>query len=77
MKTIQIPKGTLAQQEQQPKSVSDKPAISDKTHPGNLKKGMVIDLQGSVYKVIAARPNGKVTIKYMGPRQPRQQQSRR
>lgn len=31
-----------------------------------LKAGMRINISDAVYKVITARPNGKVTLKYMG-----------
>ena len=30
-----------------------------------LKTGMRINISGSIYKVIAVRPNGKATLKYM------------
>jgi len=28
-----------------------------------LEKGMLINIEGGAYKVIAARPNGKITLK--------------
>jgi len=28
-----------------------------------LEKGMLINIEGAAYKVIAARPNGKITLK--------------
>lgn len=36
-----------------------------------LQKGMSITIQGSSYKVIAARPNGKVTLKFKGVVKPK------
>ena len=31
-----------------------------------IKKGMKINIHGTLYKCIAARPNGKVTLKFLG-----------
>jgi len=31
-----------------------------------LKHGMKLNIQGVIYKVIASRPNGKVTLKEIG-----------
>lgn len=32
-----------------------------------LKRRMKVIIQGTAYKVIAVRPNGKITMKLMGP----------
>ena len=31
-----------------------------------LKPGMRVTIQGAIYKVISARPNGKITMKLIG-----------
>jgi len=31
-----------------------------------LKSGMRLNIEGGAYKVIAVRPNGKITIKFLG-----------
>lgn len=36
--------------------------------PYRLPRGAVFVVNGSVYKVTAARPNGKITAKFMGVR---------
>lgn len=35
-------------------------------NPNILEKGMVINVRGVMYKVVAVRPNGKITIKCKG-----------
>ena len=40
---------------------------SPQPRPMTIKKGMVIHFYGFAYKCTAARPNGKVTLKFKGP----------
>lgn len=40
--------------------------------PYMFKKGSVFVVRGSIYKVTAARPNGKITAKFMGVDRKRQ-----
>lgn len=60
-----------------PSPVNDDPKNTEAPEPHNspkpkpflLTKGQTLVVNGSAYKVTAARPNGKVTMKFVGVRQ--------
>ena len=48
------------EKEEMARQSSKKPGVM------TIKKGMVIHFHGFKYKCTAARPNGKITLKFMG-----------
>lgn len=47
------------------KSRLEDPAVKE-VRVFKLQKGMRINIRGGIYKVVAARPNGKITLRYKG-----------
>ncbi len=37
--------------------------VKEENQPSRLMKGMVVDIEGQNYKVIRARPDGRIVIK--------------
>lgn len=46
------------------KTLLDGPEVKE-VRVFKIKKGMKINIEGNLYKVIAARPNGKITLKLL------------
>lgn len=61
-KLFEIPEGGVPFDEAKMRRVLDHDAV-ESVRVFRLRKGMVIRVQGTKYKVTAARPNGKVTLK--------------
>lgn len=45
---------------------AQKPTQAIEKKPFMFTKGLRLNIQGSIFKVTAVRPNGKVTMRFMG-----------
>ena len=61
-------KGKDSYQDQVDKNLAEVEALAKQPPPQRMtiKKGMTIHFYGFAYKCIAARPNGKVTLRFKG-----------